>query len=34
MQHVQENNFQGGVHIVPKAKVAEIAEKMLNKTQL
>ncbi|CAJ1364787.1 unnamed protein product [Effrenium voratum] len=30
--YFKENNFQGGVHIVPKAKVAEIAEKMLNKT--
>lgn len=30
--HFKENNFQGGVHIVPKSKVGEIAEKMLNKT--
>lgn len=30
----QENNFQGGVHIVPKDKVKEIAEKMLGKTPL
>jgi len=30
--HFKENNFQGGVHIVKKAKVAEIAEKMLGKT--
>ena len=30
----QENNFQGGVHIVPKGKVKEVAEKMLGKTHL
>jgi len=30
--HFKENGFQGGVHIVPKGKVAEIAEKMLGKT--
>merc|ERR1740117_1547088 len=30
--HFKENGFQGGVHIVPKDKVAEIAEKMLGKT--
>jgi len=30
--HFKENNFQGGVHIVPKGKVAETAEKMLGKT--
>merc|ERR1740130_698827 len=30
--YFKENNFQGGVHIVPKEKVAELAEKMLNKT--
>merc|ERR1740130_71813 len=30
--YFKENNFQGGVHIVPKSKVGEIAEKMLNKT--
>jgi len=30
--HFKENNFQGGVHIVPKGKVSEIAEKMLGKT--
>jgi hypothetical protein len=30
----QENNFQGGVHIVPKDKVKEVAEKMLGKTPL
>ena len=30
----QENNFQGGVHIVPKDKVKEIADKMLGKTSL
>eukprot|EP00439_Symbiodinium_sp_Y106_P068349 s3560_g11.t1 len=30
--HFKENSFQGGVHIVPKTKVAEIAEKMLGKT--
>lgn len=28
----KENNFQGGVHIVPKSKVAEVADKMLGKT--
>merc|ERR1712151_1356308 len=28
----KENNFQGGVHIVDKSKVAEIADKMLGKT--
>lgn len=30
--HFKENGFQGGVHIVPKDKVGEIAEKMLGKT--
>jgi len=30
--YFKENNFQGGVHIVPKEKVAEIADKMLGKT--
>merc|ERR1712014_240836 len=30
--HFKENGFQGGVHIVPKGKVAETAEKMLGKT--
>jgi len=30
--HFKENNFQGGVHIIPKDKVAEFAEKMLGKT--
>eukprot|EP00403_Amphidinium_massartii_P028868 CAMPEP_0178402790 /NCGR_PEP_ID=MMETSP0689_2-20121128/17029_1 /TAXON_ID=160604 /ORGANISM="Amphidinium massartii, Strain CS-259" /LENGTH=424 /DNA_ID=CAMNT_0020023713 /DNA_START=115 /DNA_END=1389 /DNA_ORIENTATION=- len=30
--YFKENNFQGGVHIVPKDKVAETAEKMLGKT--
>jgi len=30
--YFKENNFQGGVHIVPKGKVAELAEKMLGKT--
>lgn len=30
--YFKENNFQGGVHIVPKEKVAELADKMLNKT--
>jgi len=30
--HFKENNFQGGVHIVAKGKVAEIADKMLGKT--
>jgi len=30
--YFKENNFQGGVHIVPKSKVSEIAEKMLGKT--
>eukprot|EP00933_Yihiella_yeosuensis_P084206 TRINITY_DN9861_c0_g1_i1.p1 TRINITY_DN9861_c0_g1~~TRINITY_DN9861_c0_g1_i1.p1 ORF type:complete len:427 (-),score=139.55 TRINITY_DN9861_c0_g1_i1:161-1441(-) len=30
--HFKENNFQGGVHIVPKAQVAEVADKMLGKT--
>jgi len=30
--YFKENNFQGGVHIVPKSKVAEIADKMLGKT--
>merc|ERR1712151_937898 len=28
----KENNFQGGVHIVNKSQVAEIADKMLGKT--
>ena len=31
---LEENNFQGGVHIVPKSKVKEVAEKMLGKTPL
>ncbi|CAK0878095.1 unnamed protein product [Prorocentrum cordatum] len=30
--HFKENGFQGGVHIVPKGKVSEFAEKMLGKT--
>eukprot|EP00929_Paragymnodinium_shiwhaense_P020943 TRINITY_DN137_c0_g2_i1.p2 TRINITY_DN137_c0_g2~~TRINITY_DN137_c0_g2_i1.p2 ORF type:complete len:425 (-),score=169.04 TRINITY_DN137_c0_g2_i1:257-1531(-) len=30
--YFKENNFQGGVHIVPKSKVVETAEKMLGKT--
>merc|ERR1719194_168093 len=30
--YFKENKFQGGVHIVPKGKVAETAEKMLGKT--
>lgn len=30
--HFKENNFQGGVHIIPKAKAEEFAEKMLGKT--
>jgi len=30
--HFKENNFQGGVHIVAKDKVAETADKMLGKT--
>jgi succinyl-CoA synthetase beta subunit len=30
--HFKENGFQGGVHIVPKDKVGETAEKMLGKT--
>merc|ERR1719486_929447 len=30
--YFKENNFQGGVHIVGKDKVAETAEKMLGKT--
>jgi len=30
--YFKENNFQGGVHIVPKDKVAEVADKMLGKT--
>merc|ERR1719350_2504067 len=30
--HFKENNFQGGVHIIHKSKVAETAEKMLGKT--
>jgi len=30
--YFKENNFQGGVHIVKKEKVAETAEKMLGKT--
>merc|ERR1712232_791581 len=30
--YFKENNFQGGVHIVPKDKVAETADKMLGKT--
>merc|ERR1712166_343882 len=32
MGHFKENGFQGGVHIVPKEKVGEYAEKMLGKT--
>lgn len=32
MNECEENNFQGGVHIVPKEKVKEVAEKMLGKT--
>jgi len=30
--HFKENNFQGGVHIIPSAKAAEFADKMLGKT--
>jgi len=30
--YFKENNFQGGVHIVPKNKIKETAEKMLGKT--
>lgn len=30
--HFKENGFQGGVHIVPKGDVADIADKMLGKT--
>jgi len=30
--HFKENNFQGGVHIIPSAKVSEFADKMLGKT--
>jgi succinyl-CoA synthetase beta subunit len=30
--HFKENGFQGGVHIVPKEKIGEYAEKMLGKT--
>lgn len=30
--YFKENNFQGGVHIVPKDKVKEVADKMLGKT--
>eukprot|EP00933_Yihiella_yeosuensis_P084207 TRINITY_DN9861_c0_g2_i1.p1 TRINITY_DN9861_c0_g2~~TRINITY_DN9861_c0_g2_i1.p1 ORF type:complete len:451 (-),score=109.43 TRINITY_DN9861_c0_g2_i1:256-1530(-) len=30
--YFKENNFQGGVHIVPKSQVADVAEKMLGKT--
>merc|ERR1711972_486903 len=30
--YFNENNFQGGVHIVPKEKVGEVADKMLGKT--
>jgi len=30
--HFKENNFQGGVHIVGKGKVADVADKMLGKT--
>merc|ERR1719188_1191919 len=30
--YFKENNFQGGVHIVKKDKVGEVAEKMLGKT--
>jgi len=30
--HFKENDFQGGVHIVPKSEVGDVAEKMLGKT--
>lgn len=30
--HFKENNFQGGVHIIPKDKAEEYAEKMIGKT--
>jgi len=30
--YFKENNFQGGVHIVPKSQVADVADKMLGKT--
>lgn len=30
--HFKENGFKGGVHIIPKSKAAEYAEKMLGKT--
>jgi len=30
--YFKENNFQGGVHIIHKSKVAEVADKMLGKT--
>merc|ERR1711972_656959 len=30
--HFKENNFQGGVHIIPKEQAAEFADKMLGKT--
>lgn len=30
--HFKENGFKGGVHIIPKEKAAEYAEKMLGKT--
>jgi len=30
--HFKENKFQGGVHIIPKEKAGEFAEKMLGKT--
>merc|ERR1712113_53490 len=30
--HFKENGFQGGVHIVNKSEVADVADKMLGKT--
>lgn len=30
--HFKENNFQGGVHIVPRDQIADVADKMLGKT--
>merc|ERR1712014_191540 len=30
--YFKENNFQGGVHIVPKSQVSDVADKMLGKT--
>merc|ERR1711972_997351 len=30
--HFKENNFQGGVHIIPKGDAADFADKMLGKT--